>query len=129
MKINFNKYKNIQLTKKVDKTFQYMDEELIQYIDAIDNIQTEYLQNWYRDPYKKAIKFYKGNKVKYIILKSRREGYEIRILKDKCKFKDELVKSVDIKDSRKITGIDELIYVDNNARLCCTETLESAMVN
>ena len=45
MKINFNKYKNIQLTKKVDKTFQYMDEELIQYIDAIDNIQTEYLQN------------------------------------------------------------------------------------
>ena len=65
--------------------------------------------------------------MKYIILKSRREGYEIRILKDKCKFKDELVKSVDVEDSRKITGIDELIYVDNNAKLCCTETLESAI--
>ena len=179
--------------KNVDKTFQYMDEELIQYIDATDNMQMEYLQNkispdfiklcnpeWNENitedeafinalkladefwniyikhaiaeveaidlilnkineskecfisfeteiPYRKAIKFYKGNKVKYIILKSRREGYEIRILKDKCKFKDELVKSVDVEDSRKITGIDELIYVDNNAKLCCTETLESAI--
>ena len=179
--------------KNVDKTFQYMDEELIQYIDATDNMQMEYLQNkispdfiklcnpeWNENitedeafinalkladefwniyikhaiaeveaidlilnkineskecfisfeteiPYRKAIKFYKGNKVKYIILKSRREGYEIRILKDKCKFKDELVNSLDIEDSRKITGIDGLIYVDNNAKLCCAETLESAI--
>ena len=39
------KYLTEMKVKKVDKTFQYMDEELIQYIDAIDNIQTEYLQN------------------------------------------------------------------------------------
>ena len=187
------KYLTELKVKNVGKTFQYMDEELIQYIDATDNMQMEYLQNkispdfiklcnpeWNENitedeafinalkladefwniyikhaiaeveaidlilnkineskecfisfeteiPYRKAIKFYKGNKVKYIILKSRREGYEIRILKDKCKFKDELVKSVDVEDSRKITGIDELIYVDNNAKLCCTETLESAI--
>ena len=187
------KYLTELKVKNVGKTFQYMDEELIQYIYATDNMQMEYLQNkispdfiklcnpeWNENitedeafinalkladefwniyikhaiaeveaidlilnkineskecfisfeteiPYRKAIKFYKGNKVKYIILKSRREGYEIRILKDKCKFKDELVKSVDVEDSRKITGIDELIYVDNNAKLCCTETLESAI--
>ena len=187
------KYLTELKVKNVDKTFKYMDEELIQYIDAIDNMQMEYLQNkilpdfiklcnpeWNENitedeafinalkladefwniyikhaiaeveaidlilnkineskecfisfdieiPYKKAIKFYKGNNVKYIILKSRREGYEIRTLKDKCKFKDELVNSLDIEDSRKITGIDGLIYVDNNAKLCCTETLESAI--
>ena len=177
----------------VDKTFQYMDDELIQYIDATDNMQTEYLQNkispdfiklcnpeWNENitedeafihalklvdefwniytkhaiaeveaidvilskineskecyvafdreiPYKKAIKFYNENKVKYIILKSRREGYEIRTLTDKCKFKNELAQSVDINESRRLTGINELIYVDNNAKLCCTETLESAI--
>ena len=179
--------------KNVDKTFQYMDDELIQYIDATDNMQTEYLQNkispdfiklcnpeWNENitedeafinalkladefwniyikhaiseveaidvilskineskecyiifdteiPYRKAMKIYKGNKVKYIILKSRREGYEIRTFTDKCQFKNELVKSVDINEARRLTGINELIYVDNHAKLCCTETLESAI--
>ena len=31
--------------KYVDKTFDYIDTELIQYIDATDNIQLEYLEN------------------------------------------------------------------------------------
>ena len=83
------------------------------------DVKVEYMQ--------KAIKFYKGNKVKYIILKSRREGYEIRTLTEKCQFKNELVQSVDINESKKLTGINELIYVDNHAKLCCTETLESAI--
>ena len=136
------KYLTELKVKNVGKTFQYMDEAFINALKLADEFWNIYIKHAIAEveaidlilnkineskgcfvsfdteiPYKKAIKFYKGNKVKYIILKSRREGYEIRILKDKCKFKDELVKSVDIKDSRKITGIDELIYVDNNARL------------
>ena len=31
--------------KNIDKTFEYMDKELIQYIDAIDNMQLEHLEN------------------------------------------------------------------------------------
>lgn len=31
--------------KNIEKTFEYMDTELIQYIDATDNMQTEYLVN------------------------------------------------------------------------------------
>ena len=179
--------------KNIDKTFQYIDDELIQYIDATDNMQIEYLENkispdfiklcnpeWNENisedeafinalkladefwniyikhsiaeveaidiilnkiskskecyvvfdseiPYRKAIKLYNGNKVKYIILKSRRDGYEIRTLTDECKFKEELVKSVNINVAINLTGINELIYVDNHAKLCCTKTLESAI--
>ncbi len=43
------------------------------------------------------------------------------------KFKDEIVLSKDINDSKKITGINKLTYVDNHGRLCCTETLDSAI--
>lgn len=187
------KYLEKLKVKNVNKTFQYIDNELIQYIDATDNMQTEYLKNkispdfiklcnpeWNESitedeafinalkladefwniyikhaiaeveatdiildkinktkecyvifdseiPYKKAIKSCKNNKVKYIILKSRREGYEIRTLIDECKFKEELVKSIDINTSINLTGINELIYVDNHAKLCCTKTLESAI--
>ena len=31
--------------KSIDKTFEYIDKELIQYIDATDNMQNEYLDN------------------------------------------------------------------------------------
>ena len=179
--------------KNVDKIFQYIDEELIQYIDATDNMQIEYLKNkispdfiklcnpeWNENisedeafinalkladefwniyikhsiaeveaidiildkiskskecyvvfnseiPYRKAIKFYRENKVKYIILKSRREGYEVRTLADECKFKEELVSAANINVAITLTGIKELIYVDNHAKLCCTKTLESAI--
>ena len=179
--------------KNIDQTFQYMDDELIQYIDATDNMQTEYLENkispdfiklcnpeWNENitenesfinalkladefwniyikhaiaeveainvvlnkineskecyivfdseiPYKKAIKLYAGNRVKYIIRKSRREGYEVRTLKDDYKFKKELVQLDNINESKKLTEINELIYVDKHAKLCCTETLESAI--
>lgn len=187
------KYLESLKVKNIDKTFQYIDDELIQYIDATDNMQIEYLENkispdfiklcnpeWNENisedeafinalkladefwniyikhaiaeveaidiilnkisiskecyvvfeseiPYRKAIKLYNGNKVKYIIFKSRREGYEIRTLTDECKFKEELVKSVNINVAINLTGINELIYVDNHAKLCCTRTLESAI--
>lgn len=187
------KYLENLKVRNVDKTFQYIEEELIQYIDATDNMQIEYLENktspdfiklcnpeWNENisedeafinalkladefwniyikhsiaeveaidiilnkiskskecyvvfdseiPYKKAAKLYNGNKVKYIILKSRREGYEIRTLTDECKFKEELVKSYNINVAINLTGINELIYVDNHAKLCCTQTLESAI--
>ena len=78
-------------------------------------------------PYKKAIQALDNNKIKYIIFKSRREGYEIRIITDTCKFKDEIVLSKDINDSKKITGINDLTYVDNHGKLCCTLTLDSAI--
>lgn len=169
-----------------------MDNELIQYIDATDNMQTEYLENkispdfvklcnpeWNENisedeafinalkladefwnvyikhaiaeveaidiildeidkckecylvfdnemPYKKAIK-QSNNKVKYMIFKSRREGYDIRTVTDLCKFKDEIVQAKDINTSRKLTGIKDLIYIDVNGKLCCTKTLESAI--
>ena len=31
--------------KNIDKTFEYIDLELIQYLDAADNMQTEYVEN------------------------------------------------------------------------------------
>ena len=31
--------------KNIDKTFEYIDLELIQYLDATDNMQTEYVEN------------------------------------------------------------------------------------
>ena len=170
-----------------------MDNELIQYIDATDNMQIEYLENkispdfiklcnpqWNEDisedeafinalkladefweiyikhaiaeveaikivlkkidnskecyiifdkelPYRKAIKFSENNKVRYVIFKSRREGYDIRAIMDSCSFKKEIVQEKDINISRKLTGIKDLIYVDVHGKLCCTKTLASAI--
>ncbi len=78
-------------------------------------------------PYRKAIKFVKNNKVKYIVFKSRREGYDIRIIISSCKFKSEIVQEKDINIARDLTGIKDLIYVDVHGKLCCTKTLESAI--
>lgn len=179
--------------KSIDKTFEYIDKELIQYIDATDNMQNEYLDNkispdfiklcnpeWNENiseeeafinalklansfwevyikhaiaeveaieiilekiekckecyiifdmemPYRKAMRCTNNDNVKYIIFKSRREGYDIRILIDSCKFKNEITQSTDINISRKLTGINDLIYVDVHGKLCCTKTLESAI--
>lgn len=179
--------------KNINKTFDYIDNELIQYIDATDNMQTEYLENkitpdfiklcnpeWNENisedeafikalkladefwniyikhaiaeveaieiiiekskkckdcylifeaemPYRKAIKYINVDKIKYIIFKSRRECYDIRILNHKYKFKDEIVKEEDINISRKLTKISDLIYIDVNGKLCCTKTLEGAI--
>lgn len=179
--------------KYINKTFEYIDNELIQYIDATDNMQTEYLENkispdfiklcnpeWNENisedeafinalkladefwdiyikhavaeveaieiilnklenckdcflifdremPYKKAMKFSNDNKIKYMIFKSRREGYDIRVVTDLCKFKAEIVQAKDINMARKLTGLNDLIYVDINGKLCCTRTLESAI--
>lgn len=187
------KYLEKLKVKNVDKTFEYMDNELIQYIDATDNMQTEYLENkispdfiklcnpeWNENisedeafinalkladafwniyikhaiaeveaidiildkiekckdcylvfdkemPYKKAVKLSNNNKVKYLIFKSRREGYDIRAITDSCKFKNEIVLAKDIYISRNLTGINDLLYIDIHGRLCCTETLESAI--
>lgn len=177
----------------IDKTFGYMDKELIQYIDATDNMQTEYLENkispdfvklcnpeWNENisedeafinalkladvfwevyikhaiaeveaieiilekiekckkcylifetemPYRKAMKYINNENVKYIICKSRREGYDIRTLIESCKFKNEITQATDIDTSRKLTGINDLIYVDVHGKLCCTKTLEGAI--
>ena len=179
--------------KNIDKTFEYIDLELIQYLDAADNMQTEYVENkilpdfiklcnpeWNERieenkafikalkladefwkvyikhtiavveateivlkkieeckdcylildremPYKRAISIAKRNDIKYIIFKSKREGYDIRTLSDSCSFKDEISKAEDIEEARKASGIKELIYVDVHGKLCCTKTLESAI--
>ena len=78
-------------------------------------------------PYRKAVKLISTNKVKYMIFKSRREGYDIRTVTDSCKFKNKIVQAKDINISRKLTGIEDLIYIDVNGKLCCTKTLESAI--
>ena len=156
--------------KYIDKTFEYMDKELIQYIDASDNMQTEYLENkitpefvklcnpeWNEDipedeafinalkvadefwniyikhaiaeveaieiildkiekskkcylifdremPYKKAIKIANSDKIKYMIFKSRREGYDIRAVTDSSKFKDDIIQFDDINIARKLSN-------------------------
>jgi uncharacterized UPF0160 family protein len=186
------KYLEALKVKYIDKTFDYIDKELIQYIDAADNMQMEYLENkitpdfiklanpewneyiseneaflnalkladefwnvyikhaiaeveaieiiinkinnsqecyvvFEQDmPYRKAISLCKNYKVHYLIFKSRREGYDIRTI-NSCKIKDEVVQAKDINTARKLTGIDDLIYVDNNGKLCCTKTLDSAI--
>lgn len=96
-------------------------------LERIDNCKKCYVVFDVEMPYRKAIKYIKNNKVKYIIFKSRREGYEIRTIIDTCRFKDEMSHAVDINIAKKITGIDDLIYVDINGKLCCTKTLESAI--
>ena len=187
------KYLEKLKVKNVNKTFEYIDNELIQYIDATDNMQIEYLENkispdfiklcnpqWNENisedrafinalkladgfwnvyikhaiaeveaieiildkidkckecylvfdkemPYRKAVKLVSNNKVKYMIFKSRREGYDIRAVTDSCKFSKEIVQAKDINASRKLTGIKDLIYVDVHGKLCCTKTLESAI--
>lgn len=179
--------------KSIDKIFEYMDRELIQYIDATDNMQIEYLDSkivpdfiklcnpeWNEKiseedafikalkladsfweiyikhaiseveaieiilekiekcnecylifdvemPYRKATEYIDDDKVKYIIFKSRREGYDIRTLNEKYKFKNEIVQATDIEIVRKLTGIEDLIYVDIHGKLCCTKTLEGAI--
>lgn len=179
--------------KNINKVYEYMDKELIQYIDATDNMQMEYLENkvspdfikycnpqWNENipedkafvhalkladefwniyikhaiaeveaielilneaksckecylvfnkdlPYRKAVKFLKNNKIKYIILKSRREGYDIRTIKESYKFRDEIAKAENINNSRNLVGIRDLIYADTNGKLCCTKTLDSAI--
>lgn len=179
--------------KEINKTFEYIDKELIQYIDAIDNRQPEYLVNkitpdfvklcnpeWNENiseneafinalklgdgfwdaymkhaiaeveaieiilnqinnckecylvfnkemPYRKAMKVANNNNIKYMIFKSRREGYDVRIVIDSYKFKEEFVKSKDINMAKRISGIKELLYVDTYGQLCCTKTLKSAI--
>lgn len=176
-----------------NKAFEYIDKELIQNIDAADNMQFELVENtispdfiklcnpqWNDDvteneafvnalrladyfwdvyvknaiaeiegievildkaskckecymvfdkemPYKKVIQDLNDNKIKYVIYKSRREGYEVRTINNACKFKDEIVFTKNLDVSKKISGNNELIYVDNNGRLCCTESLDSAI--
>ena len=178
--------------KNVDKVYDYMDNELIQYIDATDNMQMEYVKNktspdfiklcnpeWNENitedegfihalkladefwniylkhaiaeveaieiiikatneakedyvvfdkelPYRKAIVFLENKNIKYLIFKSKRECYDIRIIDKKTEFKKEIVIE-DIDQARKKSNIKDLLYVDAHGKLCCTKTLESAI--
>ena len=169
-----------------------MDKELIQYIDATDNMQMEYLKSktspdfvklcnpeWNENvteeegfihalkladefwniyikhalaeveaieiiikktnetrenyaifdrelPYRKAIEILKNKSVEYLIFKSRRNCYDIRIIDKKKKFKKEIIEN-DIEETRRLLNINDLVYVDAHGKLCCTETLDSAI--
>ncbi len=181
------KYLKDLKVKNVNKVFEYMDKELIQYIDAIDNMQNEYLENkvlpdfikycnpqWNENiseneafihalqladefwkiyikhaiaeveaidiilkeaencdkcylvfdkdlPYRKAVKYLKNDKIKYMVFKSRREGYDVRIIKESCKFKEQIINE-ECKEK-----IEDLIYADANGKLCCTKTIDGAI--
>lgn len=77
-------------------------------------------------PYRKAINLLENKNIKYLIFKSKRECYDIRIIDTKLKFKKEIVIE-DIEQARKISNIKDLLYVDTHGKLCCTKTLESAI--
>lgn len=96
-------------------------------LDKIDKSKDCYIIFDKEMPYRKAIRLSTNNKVKYIIFRSRREGYDIRTIIDSCEFKKEIVQEKDINISRKLTGINDLIYIDVHGKLCCTKTLESAI--
>ena len=68
----------------------------------------------------------KAPNMKYLIFKSKRECYDIRIIDKEIEFKKEIVIN-DIKQARKLSKINDLLYVDTNGKLCCTETLDSAI--
>ena len=178
--------------KNIDKVYEYMDEELIQYIDATDNMQMKYLKSkispdfvklcnpeWNENvteeegfihalrladefwnvyikhaisevegieiiikktnetnknyaifdeelPYRKAVNLLENKNIKYLIFKSRRECYDIRIIDKKSEFKKEIIIN-DIKEVRKLLKINDLLYVDSHGKLCCTKTLDSAI--
>lgn len=179
-------------TKNIDKVYEYMDKELIQYIDATDNMQTEYLKNkilpdfvklcnpeWNENiteeegfiralkltdefwdiyikhalaeveaieiivkkanetnenyaifdkelPYRKAIDMLENKNIKYLIFKSKRECYDIRIIDKEKEFKKEIIEN-DIEQAKKLSNINDLLYVDTCGKLCCTITLDSAI--
>lgn len=96
-------------------------------LERIDNCKECYLVFDVEMPYRKAMKYVKNNKVKYIIFKSRREGYDVRTLIDSCKFNNMISHAMDINIAKKISGINDLTYVDIHGKLCCTKTLESAI--
>lgn len=186
------KYLKYLEIKNINKVYEYMDNELIQYIDATDNMQMEYLKNktspdfiklcnpeWNENiteeegfihalkladefwdlyikhavaeieaielivrktnetnenyvvfdkelPYRKAINLLENKNIKYLIFKSKRECYDIRIIDTNLKFKKEIVID-DIKQAKKISKIRDLLYIDAYGKLCCTETLDSAI--
>lgn len=191
-KFGINYLKNINV-KYPEKVFDYVDNELIQYIDATDNMQMEYLENkvspdfikycnpeWNEDisiddaficalkladefweiyikhaiaeveaieiilnkaetckeyylvfdkdlPYRKAVKLINNSIIKYLVFKSRREGYDVRVIKESCRFKDEIVKIENNSDFNNNECLKDLIYVDTNGKLCCTKSLEGAI--
>lgn len=178
--------------RNIDKVYEYMDKELIQYIDATDNMQMEYLKSktspdfvklcnpeWNENiteeegfihalkladefwniyikhaiaeveaieiiikktnetnenyaifdkelPYRKAIDLLKNKNIKYLIFKSKRECYDIRIIDKKIEFKKEIVTN-NIEQARQLSKINDLLYIDAHRKLCCTETLGSAI--
>lgn len=186
------RYLNDIGAKNINKVYEYLDKELIQYIDATDNLQMEYLKSktspdfvklcnpeWNENiteeegfihalkladefwtiyikhaiaeveaieiiikktnetkenyaifdkelPYRKAINLLENKNIKYLIFKSKRECYDIRVIDEKIKFKKEIIIN-DIKQARKLSKINDLLYVDTHGKLCCTETLDSAI--
>lgn len=124
----------IHALKLADKFWQIYIKHAIAEVEAIEIILDKikkskdcYIIFDKEMPYKKATKLLSNNKVKYIIFKSRRKCYDIRIIIDSCKFKDEIVKEKDINIVKELTKINDLIYVDVHGKLCCTKTLESAI--
>lgn len=183
--------KNINV-KNINKVYEYIDNELIQYIDATDNMQMEYLKNktspdfiklcnpeWNENiteeegfihalkladefwdiyikhavaeieaieiiikktnetnenyaifdkelPYRKVIDLLENKNIKYLIFKSKRECYDIRIIDQQTKFKKEIVID-DINQAKEISKIKDLLYIDAHGKLCCTKTLDSAI--
>lgn len=97
--------------------------------EKIENSKECYIIFDVEMPYKKAVKHIDNKKVKYIIFKSRREGYDIRTLIDSCKFNDSIVLAKDINIARKVTGISDLIYVDVHGKTMLHKNIRKCYSN
>ena len=64
-------------------------------------------------PYRKAIDLLENKNIKYLIFKSKRECYDIRIIDQQTKFKKEIVID-DINQAKKLSKIRDLLYIDTN---------------
>lgn len=124
------KYLEKLKVKNINKTFEYMDNELIQYIDATDNMQTEYLENKISPDFIKLCNPQWNEDISedeaFIhALKLADEFWKIYIKHAIAEV--EAVQAKDINMARVLTGIEDLIYIDIHGKLCCTKTLESAI--
>ena len=69
-------------------------------------------------PYRKAIELSNNKNVKYLIFKSKRECYDVRIIGKEEYFKKEVLEN-DIEKAKIITSVDDLVYVNTHGKLCC----------
>ena len=96
-------------------------------LKKIEKCKKSYLIFEVEMPYRKLLNITIMKMLNILYLSQEEKDMILETLIDCCKFKDEITHDTDINISQKLTGIDDLIYVDVHGKLCCTKTLESAI--